>query len=153
MGLVVAALALLLAGCYAPALRDCTVTCAAADQCASGQVCGSEGYCVGETGARCTGSAAVDARAEAIPIDAAVPTFALHVTVMGHGSVTVAGTGGGTCTMDCTYALPRDSQVSATELGAGNHQFQMWTTANCAGQEPTCTFTLAQPQSVGAKFE
>jgi len=144
MGVVVVALALVLAGCYEPTLRDCTVTCAAADPCASGQVCGGDGYCVGEVGARCT--APVDAH-----LDAAGPTFALHVTVMGHGGVTVVG--GGTCTTDCTYALPRDRDVSATEMGAGNHQFQMWTTPNCAGQVPSCMFTLTGPQSLGARFE
>jgi hypothetical protein len=150
MGLVVAlAIAALAAGCYDPALRDCTVACTGAGQCARDQVCGMDGYCVAGAAARCTGSMLpVDAA-----IDAPIPTVALHVTVMGHGSVTVAGTGGGTCAMDCTYKLAQNSRVSAVATGTGGKQFQMWTTPNCAGQAQTCTFTLAMPQNLGARFE
>ena len=142
-------IAALVAGCYDPSLRDCTVTCTGADQCAHDQVCGMDGFCVAASADRCTGAM--------LPVDAAIdappPTFALHVTVMGHGSVTVAGTAGGTCTADCTYKLPQNSSVTATEMEEGSHQFQMWTTPNCAGRQDTCTFTLAAPQNLGARFE
>jgi hypothetical protein len=33
------------AGCYEPALRDCTVQCSMPEECAGGQVCNAEGYC------------------------------------------------------------------------------------------------------------
>jgi len=33
------------AGCYSPELRDCAVSCASPDDCAPGQVCGSDAYC------------------------------------------------------------------------------------------------------------
>ena len=143
MGVVIVALALLAAGCYEPSLRDCTVSCTGADPCARDQVCGMDGYCVAAATARCVGSNA--------PIDAPLATYALHVQVMGHGSVEVAG--GGTCTADCMYKLPINATVSATEVATANHAFQLWTTPNCAGQVPTCTFTLAAAQNLGAKFQ
>ena len=31
--------------CYEPELRDCTLSCTAAAECADGQVCGSDHFC------------------------------------------------------------------------------------------------------------
>lgn len=48
------ATAVVLAGCYAPSVRDCTVRCASRDDCASGQICGADGLCAApEIAGRC----------------------------------------------------------------------------------------------------
>jgi hypothetical protein len=44
-GCIVVALCALVAGCYEPAVRDCTVTCHGVHECAAGQVCGADGFC------------------------------------------------------------------------------------------------------------
>ena len=133
------AIAVLLTGCYEPSLKDCTVSCAAATDCASGQVCAANGFCAAE-GASC-----------APPTDAAVPTVTLHVVVMGHGSVQVAG--GGTCTSDCMYKFSPGAAITATAVEDNNHNFDMWTTPNCMGKSQVCMFTLTAAQNLGAKFQ
>ena len=36
-------------GCYDPSVRDCSVTCRSAKECAGGQTCSADGYCVSPT--------------------------------------------------------------------------------------------------------
>ena len=40
---------LVLAACYDPAVRDCTVSCGTAGDCAGGQLCSRDGFCVART--------------------------------------------------------------------------------------------------------
>ena len=115
MGLVAAAVAAMaLAGCYDPALRDCTVACVAIHDCADGQSC-SAGMCAGP-GVTCAvqsvdsdGGVAAPADADGAPGDApavahdapATPPDAaaqdtLRVLIAGKGQVVVDGVG--TCT-------------------------------------------------------
>jgi hypothetical protein len=157
----VAALATL-AGCYAPALRDCTVTCESPSDCASGQVCGDDGLCaVPQRAGRCSippDAAPVDA---APPRDAppdAPPTVTLHVLVMGKGSVVVDGRGTcssldpqkGNCSYEVAAGAPqqvRAVMIDLTQLFAG------WTSMTCAGQGAICTFVPTAPTTVSAKFD
>ena len=107
--LAAAVAALVLAGCYTPALRDCTVSCDAPGDCASGQVCGSDGMCAAPASpatarwsrptrgpmrrrrpARCRGG--IDARPDAMP------SVRLTVQIMGKGSVVLGGAT--TCSAD-----------------------------------------------------
>lgn len=49
-------------GCYDPSVRDCAVTCQSAKECAGGQVCSNDGYCVGASyRGRCARQAPIDA--------------------------------------------------------------------------------------------
>jgi hypothetical protein len=155
-----------LAGCYAPAVRDCTVSCAAPSDCASGQVCGDDGLCAAPALAgRCAGAPdagpLVDAAHDAPPRDAAMPdapeTVSLHVQVMGMGSVAVDGYG--TCSSldpqkgNCTYELVPGvvQRVRAVQIDA-NQLFAGWTSMTCSGAGPICTFVPAIATSVTAKF-
>jgi hypothetical protein len=155
----VAALAAL-AGCYDPSLRDCTVTCHGAGECANGQVCGADGYCAapgvagtcGAVDARETADApSIDASSDA-PVDAVVidaPPDAtpaqLHVTISGKGMVTDS-TGTRVCTTDCLFPAADGDKMTFTAQGMGSaHPFQDWTTANCMGMGPTCTVTITAP--------
>ncbi len=132
-----------LAGCYAPELAPCKVTCGSAADCAQGDTCGTDGFCVAGASDRCTGT--VDA-AIAMPI-------VLHVMVMGNGSIAV--TGGGTCKDSCMYTFAQNTQISAMWIEtSGDHAFQAWTTPNCLTQGQTCRFSLtAATAMLGARFQ
>jgi hypothetical protein len=55
-----------LVGCYQPAIRDCTVTCEGQGDCASGQVCGTDGFCASpELAGHCAALRVPDARERA----------------------------------------------------------------------------------------
>ena len=165
----------LLAGCYQPTLRDCTVSCRGADECASGQVCGSDGWCAapdvaGTCGLVVDGAAAdaartdgplvdgplvdgarldargPDARADARPVDA--PGAVLHVLISGKGKVSVDPLGVA-CTAppgDCTYGASSGDDVTLTATATdGGHHFVDWSTANCQGMGASCTVTITAP--------
>jgi len=142
------ALALLAAGgCYAPDLRDCTVTCSAADECADGQACNPQGFCTAE-GVTCMaggGSATVDAPS--------ATRITLRVRVEGTGKVIVDGIG--ECAdSECTWEVPAMVlRFTAQQLDA-DKPFERWTTANCgsAVPQPSCMVTAAAATTVGAKF-
>jgi hypothetical protein len=161
-------LAIPAAGCYAPSLRDCTVTCEAARDCAGGQVCGPDGYCASPAAA---GTCAPDARADAAEVDVdaapaldaraidahdspprpdaapdAAPLGALAVTITGRGDVVVSPLG-------VTCAAPNDmgatcgyDVVGGTPLvlvAATTHKddrFAGWAGA-CSGSSATCALT------------
>ena len=166
LGWVVALAAV--AGCYAPSLRDCTVSCAGPSDCASGQVCGSDGLCAApETAGRCAADS-VDAGPgleAGPPRDAAVTDAApdgpalvkLHVQVDGTGRVQVDGSG--TCSStdpshgNCMYdiALGVSQRVQATAIGP-DQSFLGWGTITCAGQGPICTFIPPAAVTIVAKF-
>jgi hypothetical protein len=172
------AVAALASGCYQPSLRDCTVTCTGADDCAGDQVCGSDGYCaLPEMAGNCgdAGGATADAPAAAdadpaapdaadgepdasIPDaslpDAAGPPVTLKVRIQGLGRV-VSEAYGISCDNMCDYELPMGSVVtlSPVETTAG-WTFRLWNTTPCAGQTPDCTLTLSEPeQTARARFQ
>ena len=141
----------LLAGCYAPSERDCTVTCDGPHQCASGQVCGGDGFCAapGVAGHCSTVDASVrDAE------DVRVP---LHVQIDGHGAVAVLGVG--TCRSDldngdCTYEVPVRvmRMLTATQI-VDDKAFIGWMDG-CMGVAPSCALAPVMPMThVGAKFQ
>jgi hypothetical protein len=174
---VVAAL-VVLAGCYAPSLRDCAVSCAGPADCAPAQVCGDDGLCAAPEVAGHCAMTSVDAgrmpdaapplprdaappRDSAPPVDAAEPdaplVVKLHVQIEGKGSVVVDGRG--TCSStdpshgNCMYdiALGVAQRVQATEIDP-MQSFLGWTSITCAGQGPTCTFTPPVAVTIVAKF-
>jgi hypothetical protein len=171
MGLLRSRAALLLAasGCYEPELRDCTITCNAATDCAEGQVCGSDRMCAAPALAgRCgempdaAGSGARDAGVTDAMIADATPDAATHaaleIAIEGKGRVNVLGYG--SCDAappqsgSCTIIVPRDELRT---IGADAHpgwRFDRWTTSACAAVGiNTCTFRPTGPTPIGAKFK
>jgi hypothetical protein len=157
-----------LGACYSPELRDCAVSCASSDDCAPGQLCGADRWCAAPgIAGRCEladGGASVDAAVAAdaasspdaaVPADAAPPVL-LVVKIMGHGTVTITGTG--TCTdmapgHQCTFAVIAGVPRTLIATGTGGDQFEMWMNA-CAGQGATCTVTPAAGTTTAeAKFK
>jgi hypothetical protein len=149
-----------LAGCYSPAVRDCTVSCEAPGDCVSGQICGSDGFCAAPRMAgRCGAMAMIDAGS---PLDAAPPDgsslVSLHVQIMGVGSVLVAGHGicssAGSQRGDCMYELPANvsQTVFATPIQL-DQVFTSWTSLICGGQNASCTFTPVAATTIVAKFD
>ena len=182
MGLVAAALALLLAGCYSPSLRDCTLSCAASNECATGQSCTANGWCAA-AGAACAPSGgvidaplasdgsigAVDAPTTttdaAPPADAALVTYPLQVQVIGGGKVIVDGIG--TCdgngngggqqgllptATPCTYQVLAGTQVTAHATDV-SQSFDKWTDPICKQQGALCMFTIVAPTLIQAHFK
>ena len=151
-------------GCYAPSLRDCTVSCESAGDCARGQVCGSDGLCATPEAAGHCATAEVDAGDvdASPPRDAAVPDsprlVALNVQVDGKGSIDVAGLGvcsskdpsHGRCMYDIGLGIAQRVEAIAVEP---DQEFDRWTSPTCAGQGAVCTFVpLTMTTLVVAKF-
>jgi hypothetical protein len=144
--LVIAAAA---AGCYDPELRDCSISCGSAGDCAAGQVCGTDGFCASpEVAGTCR------SRSAGAP-DAGLAE--LHLTVQGPGEISEIS-GAFTCTGDCTYARAPGSTVTLVATGLEDHDLQRWT-ASCAAQgaqhaDGICIVTIEPPvTAVGAKFK
>jgi hypothetical protein len=134
----------LLAGCYDPELRDCTVECTSGDECADGQVCGTSGMC-----------AAPEAADQCAPGGgSAPPHVSLRVTVDGHGEVVVDGRG--SCVSDadpCMYSLVVGTSVTLHAHSLDEEkEFEQWTGA-CAGQSATCSLAATSATTVGARFK
>jgi hypothetical protein len=163
-----------LVACYQPTLRDCTVSCTSAADCAGDQVCGAGGWCATE-GVACSvepdateNDAITDASGNdasdddgTMPIDAStdVPIDAgavLRTVISGRGSV--AGDYPGVDCMgpqgDCSFGIPPGTSVMLTAVdGPGGHAFVDWTTPNCMGMGRTCTVTVTAPITlVGVTF-
>jgi hypothetical protein len=164
LGCAAAAALVALAGCYAPSLRDCTVSCAAQQDCAGGQVCGSDGMCASpEVAGHCV-SASPDAGLErdaGMPADAAAPdapaTVSLRVQVAGKGSISVDGHG--VCSSqdpnhgDCTYDVELRVAQRVRALPIQPDQvFGRWTSPTCSGQGAICTFTPTAATNIAASF-
>ena len=127
-----------LAGCYAPDLRDCTVTCSESTDCADDQVCGGDGYCAApDLAGTCAGSGGEP------------ETVSLRAHVAGHGALEVAGVG--TCTADCTWQVAAGSTVQALAID-GEQKFDRWTTDNCVEKLRTCALAMTMSAIVGVKF-
>jgi len=152
----------LIPACYSPDLRDCTVSCVGAADCAGGQVCSAEHYCAA-SGVSCQmQSPPLDApRADMMsqldappppPIDAPPPpaTGDLHVRIMDKGDVEVSGVG--TCDHDCTYTVLLGGELELVAHPDKDHRFERWSGA-CSGEDESCTLVPAQPLTeVSAKF-
>jgi hypothetical protein len=178
MGLLTAsslAIACLALGCYAPAVRDCTVSCSSAGDCAAGQVCGADRMCavpaVAGQCARIAPDGGVDARVDDAPLDDARPAIdaapadapprdagpsvRLTVQIAGKGSVAIDGVG--TCSSDdgpkgCGYDVAAGAPLTLHATPLGGDQFAMWTSLACAGQGVRCTLTPVVPTTVSARF-
>ena len=153
------ALSIVVSACYSPDLRDCTVSCTAAGDCASGQVCGAAGFCAAPDVSCSVSDAGVPVRdaadrdAAAIVVVDAAPdappdaptTSTLHVHIDGQGSVTVTGVG--TCAAgppqqgDCNFSVLPNLPLIASASPYPDWRFDKWTSATCAMESSqTCTF-------------
>jgi hypothetical protein len=155
------AVAFALAGCYAPSVHDCTVSCEAPGDCASDQICGADGWCAApEIAGRCRMGIDAGVRDDAPSRDAAadaVTTVALRVQVMGKGSVFIEGTG--VCSSkepqrgDCMYNIAAGVQQTVHAIVTDSSEpFAMWTSMTCAGQGARCVFTPATATTIAARF-
>lgn len=140
----------LVSGCYAPEIGDCSVSCTTDQECAGDQVCTAQGLCAGGASACEGNSGTVDAGTTPRMID-------LRVTVDGDGKVSVGGAGecvpgssgpmGNSCMMK---VLPGPITLVAVPNGK---PFERWTSTICAGQDASCNVTLTVNANVGAKFK
>lgn len=161
------------AGCYSPSLADCTVSCSGPSECASGQVCGTDGLCAApEIAGRCAvpPDAALDAGVVvdapiAMMIDAAMPDapplpamVRLRVQIVGKGRVVVdgrgtcsasMGPGGGDCAFDVARGVAQTVRATPVQI---DQWFLSWTSPTCRGQSATCTFTPTGETLVVAQF-
>ncbi|HEU0033663.1 MAG TPA: hypothetical protein VFQ53_23715 [Kofleriaceae bacterium] len=134
---------LLAAGCYEPAVQDCTVTCSASDECAGEQVC-ARGFCVASGDVTCDGTGS------------SPQIVVLRVSIEGKGKVVITDIG--TCTDDdasndrCRWSVALGARIQLAAIASPDHDFEAWT-AGCSGQDATCTLTATEPMSIGAKFE
>jgi hypothetical protein len=143
-----ALLCLALVGCYDPEAVDCTVSCSAANDCASGQVCGSDGFCASPSAAGHCGG----------PDGGAPPSIvSLRVSIAGHGKVTIDGVG--VCDSDvahdgaCMFSVRAGTTLSLVAAAAGDRDFKEWT-EGCHGADVTCSLAPVMPLTqVSAKFE
>jgi len=150
----------LIPACYSPDLRDCTVSCVGAADCAGGQVCSAEHYCAA-SGVSCAMQAPPhDApRADMMmeldappppPIDAPPATGDLHVRIMDKGDVAVSGVA--TCDHDCTYTVLLGGELELVAQPGDGRRFERWSGA-CDGDDVTCVLVPTQPLTeVSAKF-
>lgn len=147
-----------LAGCYAPTLPECAVTCSQAGDCGPGQVCNGSGWCTspGQTGA--CGAAPMDAAAsDTGPGDRLA---ALRLELEGAGSIEASAPLNQTCTssragrLQCTYVTLAGTQVTLRAKDGGGWRFSGWTSPSCdGGLAKTCALTLAAgTTTVGASF-
>jgi hypothetical protein len=139
-----------LVACYEPRLRDCTLSCSAASDCAGDHACNG-GWCVAP-GASCDGSdggGSVTADARAIDAPRMVE---LRIEVRGRGRVESDRSGVG-CGPDddCRFDLPAGTDVVLTPID-GEGQFREWRNA-CENQGATCTLTLGTDTHARADFD
>jgi hypothetical protein len=141
------ALLALLAACYEPEARDCTLECEGADECADGQLCDADGFCATPAMAgMCNPNSSAGEPVE----------VSLEVAIDGDGKVNVDGVGTcdsktseGTCMFSVAPGVIR--QLKAVENS--DREFISWTSV-CSGSTVTCTVTPVMSLTrVGAKFE
>ena len=135
----------LLAACYSPETRDCTVSCTAATDCAADQQCGSDGFC-----------AAPDVAGQCEAPDL-VPKVALRITIDGPGTLSIDGIGvcgaAGMPRSECTWQVTPYASLSVVAMPLdADHSLDKWTTSNCEGQSLACTITPPAATTVGVKF-
>jgi hypothetical protein len=170
--------AVALAGCYEPQVRDCTIACSFATDCADGQTCGGDGWCAAPDVA-----GSCDERREnpdampppdaepPIEIDASVPdapgpdampdvVVKLRVVVEGRGKVLISpldeeciGVNNGS--VECPFNLGFGSvQHLVPVTTGGGSTWVGWTTGNCSASPNECVVTLTDAETlVVAKFD
>ena len=149
-----ASIALVLAGCYSPALADCAVTCGSEADCGDGQTCDEQHLCAG-AGVRCNSPEADAAVTADAPLEPdATPQTMLRIHVMDQGEVEVPGHAPCTMDEDCTFAVDEGVPLTLTATPKGNRIFEKWEEA-CAGQRTSiCTLTpTGNETNVTAKFK
>jgi hypothetical protein len=146
-----------LVGCYDPDLRDCTVTCKLASDCAGDQTCTS-GLCVDETTKSCAAPDRPDAGAKVDAMMSPPPPamVMLHVTVNGKGTVTLDGNHLTMCvaigdSADCMWNVTTAAAHVLDEAPQVGRSFATWSGA-CSGSATTCTLQLTADATVGAMF-
>jgi hypothetical protein len=94
-------------GCYDPSVRDCAVTCHSAAECAGGQACSSDGFCVSpQYRGRCERQVSQDAgddeqqQMDAPPPDTGGDNSALAACQ--HGCTAGTCDAQGVCVIDCS---------------------------------------------------
>jgi hypothetical protein len=177
----VAAACALLAGCYSPEVRDCTVTCASSADCAGAQVCNGDHFCAAQ-GTTCSSVAAshdaalgdtpdasdapVDAHRQPPadarpPVDAHPPIDARPIDapppqVTLHLHVDGHGTldfGTFSCAMDCNYQVTPGLSITILAVPGNNQRLDRWTQGPCVNSQlSACTFTPTMNLTVAAKF-
>jgi hypothetical protein len=151
--------------CYTPELRDCTLACSTASDCADGQACGADGFCAGpELAGRCPthgtrdasvgatgdaggggGSGGTDGGGGGTLVDAGVtpdapPDAATHgvltITIGGHGRVIVQNIGA--CEYEaapCQFSVPLNQDVILAGFPSNDWKFDKWNAGPCNGRE------------------
>jgi len=158
LGRTLAAGLVALAGCYSPAVLDCTVSCGSPHDCVSGQICGSDGLCAApEVAGRCGGLHDAGLPHDAAGSDGSA-IISLHVQVTGKGRVFVEGHG--TCSSidpqrgDCIFGIPLAVAQTVQALAIDPDQaFTSWTSVTCNGPNASCTFIPVAATVITAKFE
>jgi hypothetical protein len=169
---VLALAALAGASCYAPELRDCTIACSAATDCAAGQVCGPDRLCTAPEHAGTCGTWVLDAGPggggtdagstespgdAAPPADAALPLVPLRLEIKGgKGKLDVLGVT--TCDTEdpsggkCEVMVPIGVPLTIVASPHGGFRFDRWETMPCSGLKvPTCTFAPTSAADVRVK--
>lgn len=144
--------------CYEPAVRDCVVSCSAADECAADQQCAG-GWCT-SPGTACTGGDGdagngddVDAR----PSIDAPGSAMLRIEVKEYGRVTTdqSGVDCDGPNGDCLFSITSGIEVTLTAVENNpNYRFEKWT-QECDGEQSlTCNVTVDAPMTrVGVEFK
>jgi hypothetical protein len=165
--------ALAVAGCFSPEVRDCSVTCASGEDCARGQLCGSDHFCasparlghcavpvpvdaIALADARRDSPPAMDAKRHDASIDAEEDVV-LHIHIDGGGEVELVG--GGTCgeamdpsAQDCNLSATLGQVATLQAIPHPEHVFDRWESSACAGQGSTCTFVPTGDTKIAARF-
>ena len=95
-------------------------------------------------------AATPDVTARFVPV-VAQPRFAFNLTIAGAGSV-VSEPAGINCTANCTAEFAANTVLALTAAPSAGQNFAGWSGA-CTGAASSCTVTLDQARTVGARFE
>ena len=142
-----AALCALLAACYEPDTVDCTVECAAANDCADGQQCGSDGFCASpEVAGTCRANQNGEPQ-----------SVVLMIAIEGRGKVEIDKVGmcdsAGPSAGVCMFSVMPNVVQKIKAVENDDREFISWT-STCNGTSTSCSVTpvMALTQ-VGAKFQ
>ncbi len=83
--------------------------------------------------------------------EAGQTTYTFSLTITGSGTV-ASSPAGINCTVNCTAVFPANTLVTLTATPAAGQSFTAWSGA-CTGSASSCTVTLDQARTVGAKFD
>lgn len=134
---VVTACSSIATACYSPEVRDCTVACSTAADCAPDQVCGDHGLCAAAS------AAGTCATTGALPSDATTSTprdtptdpradaslVRIFVRIDGRGVVTIPNIGNcdaGSGHMDCMFEVANGTQTTLHATPKHGWRFDAW---------------------------